>query len=110
MPESLKAERWPEMKKATIPEEKRSLSHGDIINKTTQCARLLKRLNTGSVDTLTARSELSILHPAARVQELKDQGHKILKHTLTLTDDQGQKHHGVALYYLSTNPPVGVTA
>lgn len=107
---SLKAERWPEMKKATLPEEKRSLSHGDIINKTTQCARLLRRLNTGSVDTLTARNELSILHPAARVQELKDQGHKILKHTLTLTDDQGQKHHGVALYYLGTTSAAEVEA
>ena len=30
MTASLKAERWFDMKKATIPEEKRSLSHGDI--------------------------------------------------------------------------------
>lgn len=80
------------------------------MNKTSQRTRLLKRLNTGAVDTLTARSELSILHPAARVQELKDQGHKILKHTVTLTDGKGQKHHGVALYYLSTSLPTEVEA
>jgi len=80
------------------------------MNKTTQRAQFLKRLHMGPVDTLTARRELSILHPAARVQELKELGHKILKHTLTLTDDQGQKHHGVALYYLSTTPPVEVEA
>ena len=80
------------------------------MNKITQRARFLKRLHIGPVDTLTARSELSILHPAARVQELKDQGHKILKHTLTLTDDQGQKHHGVALYYLGTTSPAEVEA
>ena len=80
------------------------------MNKITQRARFLKRLLIGPVDTLTARSELSILHPAARVQELKDQGHKILKHTLTLTDDQGQKHHGVALYYLGTTSPAEVEA
>jgi len=98
------------MKKATIPGEKRSLSHGDTSNKTTQCSRFLKRLQMGPVDTLTARNELSILHPAARVQELKDQGHKIQKHTLTLTDDQGQKHHGVALYYLGTNLPTEAEA
>lgn len=98
------------MKKATIPEEKRSLSHGNITKKTPQRTRLLQYLHAGPVDTLTARSELSILHPAARVQELKDLGHNILKHTLTLTDDQGQKHHGVALYYLSTNLPTEVEA
>lgn len=98
------------MKKATIPEEKRSLSQGDSSNKTTQRARLLKRLTMGPLDTLTARSELSILHPAARVQELRNKGHNILKHTLTLTDDLGQKHHGVALYYLSSNQTTEVGA
>ena len=80
----------------------------DNINETTQCARLLKRLKIGPVDTLTARRELSILMPAARIKELKDLGHKILKHTLALTDDQGHTHHGMALYYLSTNPPAEV--
>lgn len=30
-------------------------------------------------------------------------------HRLTLTDDHGRSHGRVALYYLSTNPPAGVT-
>lgn len=69
-----------------------------------QRARLLARLQAGPIDTITARSELNIFHPAARVQELRDVGHSIGTHRVTLTDDQGRKHSGIALYYLGTEP------
>nr|WP_298168333.1 helix-turn-helix domain-containing protein [uncultured Pseudomonas sp.] len=69
-----------------------------------QRARLLERLQLGPVDTITARSELNIMMPAARIKELREAGHNIQTHRLTLTDDQGRTHHGVARYYLGTVP------
>lgn len=68
-----------------------------------QRLRLLARLKLGPVDTITARSELNIMMPAARVKELRDRGHDIRRHLITLTDDQGRPHHGIALYFLSTS-------
>lgn len=69
-----------------------------------QRARLLARLYLGPVDTITARSELNIMMPAARVKELREQGHPINTHRITITDEQGRTHHGVALYYIGTLP------
>jgi len=66
-----------------------------------QRARMLARLQEGPVDTLTARRELNILMPAARVKELKDMGHDIRTHLGPLHDDQGRLHWKVATYYLS---------
>jgi hypothetical protein len=79
-------------------------------NGTAQCARLLKRLQMGPIDTFTAIRELNILRPGARISELRDLGHKIFTHRLVLTDDQGRTHRRIALYYLSTNPPDEVSA
>ena len=79
-------------------------------NGTAQCARLLKRLQMGPVDTFIAIRELNILRPGARISELRDLGHKIFTHRLVLTDDQGRTHRRIALYYLSTNLPDGVSA
>ncbi|MGV8889952.1 MAG: helix-turn-helix domain-containing protein [Pseudomonas sp.] len=67
-----------------------------------QRARLLARLQTGPVDTITARSELNIMMPAARVKELRMQGHPIMTQRITLIDDHGRPHRGVALYYFGT--------
>ena len=39
-----------------------------------QCARLLDALRRRSLTTLQCRSELMILHPAARVQDLREVG------------------------------------
>jgi hypothetical protein len=69
-----------------------------------QRARLLERLQVGAVDTITARRELNILMPAARVKELRELGHPIKTHRITMTDEQGRTHHGVALYYIGTLP------
>ncbi|MBY8970805.1 helix-turn-helix domain-containing protein [Pseudomonas sp. P867] len=85
-------------------------THVENTSGTAQRARLLERLQSGPIDTFTAIRELNIVRPGARINELRGLGHKILTHRLTLTDDQGRTHQGMALYYLSTNPPVGVTA
>jgi len=69
-----------------------------------QRARLLARVQTGPIDTPTARSELNIMMPAARVKELREAGHQIQTHRITTTDEHGRTHHGVALYYLGTLP------
>lgn len=42
-----------------------------------QRARLLARLRKGPVSTLDARTELDVLHPAARVMELRGMGYHI---------------------------------
>lgn len=42
-----------------------------------QRGRLLERLRHGPVSTLDARATLDVLHPAARVMELRDQGYQI---------------------------------
>lgn len=69
-----------------------------------QRARLLKYLKNGPIDTITARRELNLLMPAARVKELRDAGHPIQTQRITMTDDQGRTHAGVAKYYLGTMP------
>lgn len=69
-----------------------------------QRTRLLARIQIGPIDTPTARRELNIMMPAARVKELREQGHPIKTHRITTTDDQGRTHHGVALYYIGKLP------
>lgn len=66
-----------------------------------QRTRLLERLQLGPIDTITARSELNVMQPAARIKELRDNGHPIKTHRLTRADEQGRPHHGIALYYLT---------
>lgn len=68
-----------------------------------QRLRLLARLKLGPVDTFTAIRDLNILRPGARISELRDAGHQIQTHRVSMTDDQGRTHHGIALYYLSTS-------
>lgn len=89
-------------KKADQQASPNNLPNNHITSSDAQRSRLLARLQLGPVDTLTARSELNILMPAARVKELRDLGHDIRSHRITHTDDQGRAHHGIALYYLPT--------
>ena len=81
----------------------REPDHSD--NATTeQCSRLLDALlQRGSITTLAARRELDVLHPAARIQTLRQAGHKILTVWTTDVTSEG-KPHRVALYVLK---PVG---
>lgn len=75
-----------------------------------QRTRLLARLQNGPVDTITARSEMNIMMPAARVKELRVQGHPIKTQLITLTDDHGRLHNGVALYYFGTQADSSIAA
>lgn len=72
-----------------------------------QRTRMLVRLQAGPVDTITARRELNILMPAARVKELREAGHPIQTHRITLTDDHGRPHRNVAMYYYGTVADAG---
>lgn len=46
----------------------------------------------GSLTTLQARNELGIMSPAARVMELREQGHNIVTHWTKTVDRTGTKH------------------
>lgn len=72
-----------------------------------QRARLLERLRQGAVDTFTARRELHVMHPGGRIKELRAAGHPIQTERVTLADEQGVTHSGVALYYLGTTSEGG---
>jgi len=65
---------------------------------TSQRKRILDALRKQPLSTLDARTELDIMHPAARVQELREQGYPI--HTNWETADTGQGKHRVASYVL----------
>ena len=64
-----------------------------------QRLRLLARLKIAPVDTITARRELDVMHPAARIMELKKRGNKIDTVRVGRPTDCG-KVHSVALYVL----------
>ena len=68
-----------------------------------QCIRLHKALinHPGGLTTNEIRQELDIMHPAARVQELRqNQGINIRTVRISIPGKQGSKHHGVARYVL----------
>lgn len=65
-----------------------------------QWARLLAQLRLGPVDTISARRDLNIMMPAARVRELRRRGFGIETVPSTVTDELGRPHPGVALYVL----------
>lgn len=64
-----------------------------------QRMRLMERLRIAPVDTITARRELDVMHPAARIMELKKRGNKIDTVRVGRPTDCG-KVHSVALYVL----------
>jgi len=64
-----------------------------------QRARLMAEFMTGrSVSTIRARDELGVMHPAARVGELKAEGHIIGRILGTVRDKYGREHERVATY------------
>lgn len=66
-----------------------------------QRQRLLKVLKTlGAVNTIFARERLNIMMPAARIKELRMQGHEIFTTRITLKDQNGFVHSGIARYVL----------
>lgn len=72
-----------------------------IESATRQRARLEAHFRShGSISTLEARNVLGILHPAARVQELRESGHRISTVWTRQTDTTGRQHR-VARYHWS---------
>jgi len=65
---------------------------------TSQRNRILEWLKSGPLTTLQARSELDVMHPSARIMELKAQGHNI--HTHRESVDSGKGKHRIAKYVL----------
>lgn len=61
--------------------------------------RILDFLRKHPLDTLTARKELDVMHPAARVMELRKRGVGILTIKIDRASDCG-KIHRVACYVL----------
>ena len=68
-----------------------------------QPQRLIERLQHRSVSTLEARRHLDVLHPAARVQELRERGLNIVTHWSKEPSDCGELHR-VARYVLLSSP------
>lgn len=64
-----------------------------------QRQRLLEALRHRPVTTLEARRELDVLHPAARVMELRQQGITVETHW-TIQDTIEGRPHKVASYVL----------
>jgi len=67
-------------------------------NAESQRQRLLAWLQSAPLTTTQARIELDIMHPAARVQELRERGHDIFTHWETV--DTGKAKHRVGCYVL----------
>lgn len=65
-----------------------------------QRKRILAYLHTKPLDTLSARKELDVMHPAARVMELRNQGIEIKTIWIDRASDCG-KVHRIACYVLA---------
>lgn len=58
-----------------------------------QRGRLLQYLRQhGSITTLKARDELSVMHPSGRIRELRHVGHSIITNWVIDIDSAGIKH------------------
>jgi len=64
-----------------------------------QRKRILNFLRSHPLDTLTARKELDVMHPAGRIKELRKQGIGIITTKIDRRSDCG-KFHRVACYVL----------
>lgn len=64
-----------------------------------QRKRVLEYLRAAAQTTYSLRKH-GISHPAARIGELIDLGHRITSHPVTAIDSDGFMHRGVALYEL----------
>ncbi|MGZ5018693.1 MAG: helix-turn-helix domain-containing protein [Methylobacter sp.] len=71
-------------------------------NAKAQCHKLLQALRQKPLSTLDARRELDILHPGARIQELKAAGHNIVTHWSKELSECGKLHRVARYVLLST--------
>ncbi|MHA6127924.1 helix-turn-helix domain-containing protein [Pseudomonas fluorescens group sp. PF-1] len=90
-------------------ETSRGKDIGDTSN-SAQNNRLAGRMEQGSIDTFAIMRELNICRPSARICDLRAAGYKILTNRITLTDEWGRIHRGVAVYTLIAKPGVKVAA
>ena len=67
--------------------------------RTEQAKRLLEALRRFPVSTFEARRHLDIMHPAGRVQELRDEGHEIDTLRISERSEIGRAH-SIAVYVL----------
>ncbi|MGV8864756.1 MAG: helix-turn-helix domain-containing protein [Pseudomonas sp.] len=100
------------MKKANPPiHAEASPSQGNSnTSRNAQNTRLAKRMGHGSVDTFTIMRELNICRPGARICDLRNAGYKIITNRITMTDEWGRTHAGVAMYTLIAEPGAKVAA
>lgn len=69
------------------------------VSSAAQRARVLAHLRKASLTTLEARQFLDVLHPAARVMELRKAGYQIVTHWTDDMTAEGRSHR-VARYIL----------
>lgn len=76
-------------------------------SKASQHRRLLGGLieaGAEGITTIQARRDLNVMHPAARIQELREQGYKIATFRQPVLDDYGREHSAVGHYVLMATP------
>ncbi|MFC3093005.1 hypothetical protein DRW07_02145 [Alteromonas sediminis] len=80
--------------------QQREYSSAVSQSRAVQMARLLTYLKEHRrITTLQARHLLSIMHPAGRIKELRQEGHKIEMHWVFDFDSAGKKHkQGLYVY------------
>ncbi len=89
------------MKKATPLQSSPFQSSLDNTTTEAQRKRLLEWLtDNGSVNTMFARDQLNLMMPAARIKELREQGHQIRTERVIINDRDGRPHSRVACYVL----------
>ncbi len=98
----------PDKKKARLGAgDQENTQHSNGSSSRAQQQRILGDLRHGPVTTFKARTELDVAHPAARVQELREQGFNIVTFWSTELSDAGTPHR-VAKYVLFGEPRQGV--
>lgn len=75
-----------------------------------QLVRLIPHLRLGPSDTFTIMRDLNICRPGARICDLRNAGYKIITNRITMTDEWGRIHRGVAVYTLIAEPGQKVAA
>ncbi|MGE8100351.1 helix-turn-helix domain-containing protein [Pseudomonas fluorescens] len=85
-------------------------THVENTSNDAQLARLVPRLRQGPADTFAIMRDLNICRPGARICDLRNAGYKIITNRITMTDEWGRIHRGVAVYTLISEPGAKVAA
>lgn len=56
----------------------------------TQCQRVLQRLHRGPINPLDALTELGVFRLAARINDLRKQGHQINRNMVSVSNRYGE--------------------